>query len=452
MFTTKIAFWFCLLDKPVCALRLGIMSPRFSLLLPIAGALALSGCFSPEASIEENKAEVVSKDSGVKQLAEREVIELDFESAKKLVFENSPVLKRARETLRLARSQIDREVLKYTPVVSASIGFERVVKDLADGKAPTASVSAALRGFNLIGDNLSWYANKVAIDAAEINYQYACRQAVTQLYDLHLQSEQLAERRFWRKYLGAAVYVSTASSSGAVHAGNNDYLADFEIRQTEANIALGLNSIMGDFSKKFVLVNRGWPKVPAAAKGLGKLKARLIGAQLEGIWLKKLGAYVPLVPEVSVSVINPPFWTSGQGNPERTSWKNSTVQVSASSDYGLLRLYDIKDADIDYELTIREVNLAVEANAQVRLGLSQQLEAISREERMLDYDMQILYAKAKSRPGAGNLLEIQSALARRQSLQSQRVALLKSYWVENDDEWAVFETEQKTESKTESKA
>lgn len=402
-------------------------------------ALPLTGCFSPKESIDDNSAAVALKDKTVTPLASRETVELDFNQAMELMLRDSPDIRRAKDTLRLARQTLDRQVLKYVPVVSASIAVDRVVDNLSKGQQPTASVAAAIQSFSIIGENLNWYANKVALEAAEINYQYQCRQAVARLFSLHIQNDQLAERRFWRKYLGAAVYVSTASSAGAVHAGNNDYLADFEITQAEQTIATGLNALFGDFTKNFSLKKSGgWPEIPGPLNKIGTLKARLIGAQLEGVWLKKLGAYVPLVPEVTIGVINPPIWTKSMGDPERTSWGKSVVSANASASYGILRLYDINDAEIDSALTIREINLAVEANAQVRLGLSKQLEAIGREERMLDYDMQFLYAKAKSRPGAGVLLEIQSALARRQSLQSQRFAILTSYWVENDDAWQVF--------------
>ncbi len=424
------------------------MFPRFFCLI-----LLSTSCSGPKENLKKQEIQLDQEFAQeLADLSNKTAQKIGWVDAKNRLLRNNLELKRARESVRLAKEQLSQVYWDLIPVLNLRANLSQSLENLGEVSGDDIRFSV-FSTFNLPG-LVSLYSKKYAALLAEVKssleMEIKRRQLIIRLYELFLAYEDFRQRVEIQKKTKILASSEQSTFFENLNTSPEGLLVEqqiFEEQIKEEQLILQASSLLGSFENKWILVPDELPDLNYETelpdfndtKNFGILLRKRQALELEAARLGKVVSQLSFFPDINFGVYNPPIYASWVDN---YSYSADRMIVTAGSsvalDTNLRKIRHLKS--LEKQLEFQNLAIKEERNKQISEAYlaKKELELVEKELSLSLLRMDI----SNSFIRANNLEELREFLERRYLL-TQRISSLRmrkariegAFWLLDEKKW-----------------
>ncbi len=424
------------------------MFPRFFCLI-----LLSTSCSGPKENLKKQEIQLDQEFAQeLADLSNKTAQKIGWVDAKNRLLRNNLELKRARESVRLAKEQLSQVYWDLIPVLNLRANLSQSLENLGEVSGDDIRFSV-FSTFNLPG-LVSLYSKKYAALLAEVKssleMEIKRRQLIIRLYELFLAYEDFRQRVEIQKKTKILASSEQSTFFENLNTSPEGLLVEqqiFEEQIKEEQLILQASSLLGSFENKWILVPDELPDLNYETelpdfndtKNFGILLRKRQALELEAARLGKVVSQLSFFPDINFGVYNPPIYASWVDN---YSYSADRMIVTAGSsvalDTNLRKIRHLKS--LEKQLEFQNLAIKEERNKQISEAYlaKKELELVEKELSLSLLRMDI----SNSFSRANNLEELREFLERRYLL-TQRISSLRmrkariegAFWLLDEKKW-----------------
>ena len=424
------------------------MFPRFFCLI-----LLSTSCSGPKENLKKQEIQLHQEFAQeLADLSNKKAQKIGWIDAKSRLIRNNLELKRARESVRLAKEQISQVYWDLIPVLSLRANLSQSLENLGEVSGDDIRFSV-FSTFNLPG-LVSLYSKKYAALLAEVKssleMEIKRRQLIIRLYELFLAYEDFRKRVEIQKKTKILASTEQSTLFENLNTSPEGLLVEqqiFEEQIKEEQLILQASSLLGSFEKKWILVPDDLPDLNYKnelpdfndTKNFGILLRKRQALELEAARLGKVVSQLSFFPDINFGVYNPPLYSSWVDNYKYSA--NRMIVTAGSGvtlDTNLRKIRNLRS--LKRQLEFQNLAMREEINNQISEAYlaKKELELVEKELSLSLLRMDV----SNSFSGGKNLAELREFLERRYLL-TQRISSLRmrkariegAFWLLDEKKW-----------------